>query len=320
MHVAPAFGGILIARLKPAHIAELYAKLGTEPIIYRQRSRAKTTKGEERERVGKPLGPLTVLRIHRFMHRLLGWAERMNLVGRNVTRAVEPPRIHAIARSRPYWRSRHTASLEASGGTRLQPFFVIAATTGMRRGEVGALTWDAINFDRGVAMVRQAVGEDRHGKTFIKATKTGRERIVPLAPRTVAALRRQRAMQHQDRLAAGGLVTDGGHYVESGLVFTDERGGMLDLDAVTKAFSTLAAKAGIKAKGVTLHSLRHFAATEAIVAGSDVRTVAALLGHSSARTTLEVYGHVVAGAQERAVASIEQAITTAQARLAGAQK
>jgi len=104
-----------------------------------------------------------------------------------------------------------------------------------------------------------------------------------------------------------------------GLIFTNKLGGTLDLDAVSKASSTLAAKTGIKAKGISLHSLRHFAATEAIVAGK-VRTVAALLGHSSARTTLEVYGHLVAGAQQRPVASIEQAIAAAQARLSGAQK
>jgi hypothetical protein len=63
-----------------------------------------------------------------------------------------------------------------------------------------------------------------------------------------AALRPQRAMRHEDRLAAGGLVADGAPYVESGLVFTNEPGGMLDLDPVSKAFSVAATKVGVKAK------------------------------------------------------------------------
>jgi integrase len=322
MHVAPTVGGIPVAKLKPAHLTALYAKLRTEPITYRQRSRAKATSGMDRERVGKALSANTVLRVHRFLHRLLDWAEGEELVGRNVARMVkkgDKPK-GAPSPARALSSEQVAAVLAASEGSRYHTFFVFAAMTSMRRGEIGALAWDSIDFERGVAAVRQAIGEDRRGGRFLKGTKTGRERVVPLAPRALVALRRQRAMQHQDRLAAGGLVADGGLYVESGFVFTNELGRMLDLDAVSKAFSAAATKAGVKAKGYSLHSLRHFGATQALVSGADVRTVAALLGHASASTTLNVYSHVVAGAQERAVASIGEAIAEAQARRQTAEK
>jgi site-specific recombinase XerD len=55
----------------------------------------------------------------------------------------------------------------------------------------------------------------------------------------------------------------------------------------------------------------------ALQGGSDVRTVSALLGHASPSTTLKVYGHVVARAQERTVDSLGDALTQAQARAAG---
>ncbi len=108
-------------------------------------------------------------------------------------------------------------------------------------------------------------------------------------------------------------------YAEQGFVFADELGGIVDLDAISEAFATLARAAGIKTKGISRHSCRHFSSTQALVAGNDVRTVAALRGHSVASTTLNVYGHVVAGAQERAVAGIEDAIAAAQARRAAGQ-
>lgn len=79
---------------------------------------------------------------------------------------------------------------------------------------------------------------------------------------------------------------------------------MLDLDAVSKAFSALATEVGIKAKGISLHSCRHLGATQALVAGNDIRTIAALLGHADPSVTLRVYCHVVPGAQEKAVAGI----------------
>ena len=57
----------------------------------------------------------------------------------------------------------------------------------------------------------------------------------------------------------------------------------------------------------------------ALQTGADVRTVAALLGHASPSTTLNVYGHVVAGAQERAVNAIGDVLNRAQASAAGGE-
>jgi integrase len=183
--------------------------------------------------------------------------------------------------------------------------------TGMRRGELGALTWDAIDLETGIATVRQAVGEDRRGGAFVKSTKSGRERVVPLNATVVAVLHRQRTAIAQDKLKSKGL------YEDRGLVFADKLGGMLDLDVVSKAFSKLATSVGVKARGVSLHSLRHCAATVALQGGADVRTVSALLGHASPSTTLNVYAHVVAGAQERVVKALGEALRDAQARAIG---
>ncbi len=78
-------------------------------------------------------------------------------------------------------------------------------------------------------------------------------------------------------------------------------GRLLNLDSVSKGFAILAWMVDIKGKGISLHSCRHIGATQTLVAGSDVRTVAAFLGHASAATTL-VVGQVVTATQGRAVA------------------
>jgi integrase len=303
MHIAPSLGGVVVARLKPAHLAELYGKLRSERIVYPRRKK----NGEQR--TGTALGPNTVIRVHRLLHRILGWAEAVNLVTRNVARCVQPPKA-APSPARALTAEQVGAILTASEGTMLHPFFVVAAMTGMRRGEVGALAWSAIDLERRTLLVRQAIGEDRKGGSFVKTTKSGRERVVPLGTAAVEALKRQRAPQAAVRLAA----KEGTYDEAADLVFADDHGKPLDLDKVSKGFAALASSLGIKAKGISLHSLRHFGATQALVAGNDVRTVAALLGHASPSTTLNVYGHVVAGAQERAVAGIDEAIAQAQGR------
>ncbi len=313
MHVAPSLGALPIANLKPAHIAELYGRLRTEPTCYARKGKGPNDVSRQKFRSGRPLGPNTVLRIHRFLHRLLAWAERMNLVVRNVARIVDTPKA-APSPARALTVEQVAALLSAAEGTRLHSFFVLAVTTGMRRGELGALTWDAVDLDHGLLTVRQAVGQDRKGGFFIKGTKSGRERTIPLSSLAIAVLKTHRASQAADKLLKGP------EYEDRGLVFADGNGGLLNLDSVSKGFALLARTIGIKKKGISLHSCRHFGATQALVAGSDVRTVAAFLGHASAATTLNVYGHVVAGAQEKAVAGIGDAIAADQARRAAGQK
>jgi integrase len=153
--------------------------------------------------------------------------------------------------------------------------------------------------------VRQAIGEDRFGHRFVKGTKSNRQRTVPLNTLAIAALRRHRANQVEEKMLHRDV------YDDQDFVFANELGAMLDLDSVSKAFSALATEVGIKVKGISLHSCRHFGATQALVSGNDLRTVAALLGHADASVTLRTYAHVVPGAQERAVARIGDPIAAA---------
>jgi integrase len=311
MHVAPSLGGLPVASLKPAHLVELYTRLRTERIRYRRKAKSEDAAGENFQ-MGRPLGPNTVLRVHRFLHRLLGWAERMNLVVRNVARSVDAPKA-SPSPARALTAEQVAALLSAADGARFYPFFALAIATGMRRGEIGALTWEDVDLDNGTVVVRQSVGQDRSGHSFIKGTKTGRERVVPLNTLAISALKTQRASQAAQKLLKRK------EYEDQGLVFADELGRLLELDEISKTFAALARGLGIKRKGISLHSCRHFGATQALAAGTDVRTVAALLGHASASTTLNVYGHVIAGAQERAVAQIDHAIAVAQARKGAAE-
>lgn len=145
----------------------------------------------------------------------------------------------------------------------------------MRRGELTALRWDAVDSDREMAIVRLAFGDDRRGGQYLKTTKTGKERTVPLSAAALRALRKQRAQLAADKLAAGAKYTDEGY------VFANARGGPNKLNASTKAFKKVASEA--KLLGITLHSLRHTAATWALAGGTDVRTTAALLGHHNQR-------------------------------------
>ena len=151
MHIAPGLGGIAMARLKAPHLAELYAKLRSEKIRY--------VRGEK-IRYGRPLSANSVLRIHRLLHRMFAWAERLGLVQNNLARLVQPPKA-TPSPARALTTNQVERVLAATEGTPFHRFFVIAAETGMRRGEIGALTWDSVDLERGIVLVQQAIGDDR---------------------------------------------------------------------------------------------------------------------------------------------------------------
>jgi integrase len=80
-------------------------------------------------------------------------------------------------------------------------------------------------------------------------------------------------------------------YVDHGLVFAQEDGNPLRLDAVSKRFAELAAE--VDMPKLTLHGLRHGAASLMLAAGPEMPLVSKRMGHSSLPITSDLYIHLV---------------------------
>jgi integrase len=117
--------------------------------------------------------------------------------------------------------------------------------------------------------------------------------VVPLPDICVRALRRRRAEQAADRLAAGE------HWRESGLVFTTRHGTPVEPRNMARSFDLLSEKAGLRR--IRLHDTRHTCASLLAAAGTHPRTVMAILGHSQIAVTMDVYTHVTTDEQRAAV-------------------
>jgi integrase len=172
-------------------------------------------------------------------------------------------------------------------------FIVLAAMTGARRSELLALRWSDIDYKGGRITFARGIVFGTEGLVE-KDTKTHAVRRVALDPRTAEVL----AAHHErvnERAAQCGAVIASDAYV-----FSHEPDGSEPWrpDSTTRAFRLLLAKAGLR--GVRLHDLRHYVATQLLAAGVDVRTVAGRLGHRNASTTLNVYSHFLQDADEQA--------------------
>lgn len=230
----------------------------------------------------------SVIKTYRLAKQAYGEAVAMGELERNPFDAVKPPK-------RP--RPKHN-SLDAAGRSNLLEFLdncepapevlagIIALYTGMRRGEVCAITWRDVDIQGRTIRVTRSIGIDARKSSessiYIKAPKSDRARTVPIPAALVPYLEAERAAQ----AAACGGRSLRGTYVLTG---TDTP---LNPSALSHSWSKLARRAGIRGtegRVPTFHDLRHTYATAAVSAGIDIKAVSSILGHASAAMTLDVY-------------------------------
>ncbi|MDQ2914625.1 MAG: tyrosine-type recombinase/integrase [Chloroflexota bacterium] len=116
----------------------------------------------------------------------------------------------------------------------------------------------------------------------------------------IAALRRHRAVQLQDRLAAGS------EWVDDDVVFATHAGRPLHASHVLGSFRALCARAGVPR--IRFHDLRHTAATLLLGRCVHPKIVSEMLGHSTIAITLDTYSHVTPTMQREAATAIDAAL------------
>jgi integrase len=132
----------------------------------------------------------------------------------------------------------------------------------------------------------------------VKDTKTHATRKIALDPSTLEVLRRQQA-RAAERASAAGLVLAPAAYIwsqelDSSVPYRPDR--------VTGAFNVLRGQLGLD--HLTLHALRHFAATTMAGSGVGVRTIAGRLGHANPNVTLRTDAHFLEVADQDAAMSL----------------
>jgi len=174
--------------------------------------------------------------------------------------------------------------------------------TGARTGELRALTWNDVDFNRGVISINKSA-DDKNRITPPKSKSSNR--VIKAASFLLKFL-----FQHKRDVQwyAAGL---GALWAENNLVFPNRRGGV-----ITNSVPGMELKkviAGTDIPNIHPHSLRHTFASIMINKGADVKTVQANLGHSSASMTLDIYGHAFATATAAASGAVGDAIASADA-------
>jgi integrase len=290
-HLVPALGAHRLRKLEGVHIQAAYGAA--------LRARRRRTRKDGAVVDLPPLSAQTVKHCHRVLSLALKQANRLKLRAGNPAADVDPPRPKRVELA-ILDQAQTGELLNAAASSSIYVPVLLAATTGMRRGEVLALRWKDVDLDKGVISVAQTLEETaKEGLTF-KAPKTERSRrLIPMVPFTVEPLRAHRARQGEDRLRAGTIWAD------HDLVCCQADGTPLRPRQVTKAFAALARSIGLKLR---LHDLRHTHLSQLLAAGVNIKVVSERAGHAGVAITLDTYAHVMPGMQEDAVNRIDAAL------------
>ncbi|MFC7279214.1 tyrosine-type recombinase/integrase [Paractinoplanes rhizophilus] len=286
-YLIPYLGRYPLAGLRAGHIEGMFTAIAAQ-----------------RTKSGNPMAAVTLQRIRATLRRALNMAIREGLLQVNAARLVLLPHPQ---RHRPQsWTTARVAAWRDDGQrptvavwtpiqlaqflvfVRDDPLFALwwlAALRGLRRGEVCALRWTDLDLADRTLTVNHNIAH-AHGRPYLDAPKTAAgQRTIALDTATTAVLR-----EHQRRQRLLLRDIDAG-WRPGGPVFTAPDGQALRPDWLTHRFATLVTASGLPP--IRLHDLRHGAATLALAAGADLKTVQDMLGHTSYAFTADTYTAVL---------------------------
>jgi integrase len=268
-YIVPTVGEKVLSKLEPLDVERMQQALAARVRV--------DAKGREHR-----LGPRTVAYARWVLASALKQAVRWRLLPYNPADAVDPPRV-ASGPKVVLARNAAQAFLAAARNERTYALWLLALTTGMRRGELIGLRWQDVDLERATITVSNTVVFP--GKPVAKGPKTeGSARTVAIDAATVAALRERKVAYDYERAYA---LKEKLPWQESGLVFGSKYGTPIYESTLRRVNTRILEAAGLPHIGT--HGLRRSYISLAAQYGLDVKVVSERVGHATTRMTRDVY-------------------------------
>jgi integrase len=294
VQILPTLGNIRIRDLTARQIQALYA-----------------------EKIREGLSARTRRNIHATLKRALKQAVAWGELGSSPAEMLDLPKALAEDESEEEMRALTNAqALELfaaaeAAGDRFRNLYVVAVRTGLRQGELLALRWSdlSLSADSPALSLQRSLAQRIGGGHYFTPTKRKRQRqTIAILSEAADALRRQRALQEQERTAAGE------RWQEHGLVFPSTVGTPMSArNLYRRHFKPLIRSAGLP--DIAFHDLRHtFASIMIFEWGASPRMVQEAMGHASIKITLDTYVHLLSTSQPDEIRRIEALLSGSSKR------
>lgn len=300
LHIAPVLGAKRLEKLTGADVRHLVAVCRSKCLC--------CLNGYDRHRkpddqccsagrcCGRRPSKRQIQFIHAVLRNALSSAERDELVTRNVAKLVQiPTPRYKVGKGLHVPEVK--AILSEAKKTRLYALYVVAATLGLRRGELLGLRWEDLDLTRATLTVAQTV-QRVDGRLVVDETKSeASDATVPLPKITRRALAEHRDRQMNERVDAGEI------WHEHGLVFPTSVGTPIEPRSLNRHFDGIRTRAGLP--GVRLHDFRHTVVSLLLELGTPPHVVQAIARHADLDITLSIYAHTNLDAMREALDQID---------------
>lgn len=217
----------------------------------------------------------------------------------------EEKKLNRINEVQPFTLEEQKKFINVIEGHDLEVLLITALNTGLRQGELFALTWDDLDFNNNTIRVNKTVkfisdvskeGRGNCNITIQTPKSEASNRTISIPVLLTKRLKKYHLQQKELQLKMANL------YIDNKVVFCNNYGGYLDSSNVCKRFKKILINNGFKDK--KFHDLRHTYATRLFELKEEPKTVQSLLGHSNISITLDTYTHVLEGMKVKAATKL----------------
>jgi len=275
--------------------------------------------GERHDSREGKLSPKTVKHHLALISTIYEYAIKQQIVHYNPCRAVTLPRpnqkereVYTVEEAQKILDLFDEEVAEKPDKFKFVLFFNIAMFTAARRGEILGMEYGDIDFDNGIWEIKRSSSWHKKKGMIADSPKTKTsERCIKLPAHLLDMICRYRDCQNAEKQRLGDVWVEQIRGVNDTLVandriFTQWQGKPMFPNSPETFFRRFCLRNGLRY--VNVHGFRHLGASCMVLAGTDVKTVQSVLGHSVASTTMNLYLHSFQKAQLLATDAIATAL------------
>ena len=232
-------------------------------------------------------------RMHNYVSSVFEYAISLGIVSDNPTKKVTVPKVMEEVKEETefnYYTKEELIEfldlIKKSNNLKAYTVFHLLAFSGLRQGELLALTWSDINFELKTLTVSKTLTRGENSRLIVLPPKTKKSaRTMALDDGTLSILKTWRKVQRTEALTVGFNTMS-----KDQLIFTNIDNGFLSPAKPRKWLVAIQEQYNLKK--ITVHGFRHTHCSLLFEAGAAIPEVQERLGHTDVKTTLNIYTHV----------------------------